>query len=110
MIVQLTKMAPGAGHGGVERVVGQIRQIFVETGIENEVWCFGDGSKQGEDRRGAIRAFKKSLSWHSTAPIVERQPNSRSRADRRSSPASISPRGLATILQPRELPNHLVAL
>jgi glycosyltransferase involved in cell wall biosynthesis len=66
MIVQLTKMAPGAGHGGVERVVGQIRQIFVETGIENEVWCFGDGSKQGEDRRGAIRAFKKSLSWHST--------------------------------------------
>ena len=70
MIVQLSKMAPGAGHGGVERVVGQIRQVLIEADVDNEVWCFGDGSNQGENGRGIIRTFKKTLSWHSTGVSV----------------------------------------
>jgi glycosyltransferase involved in cell wall biosynthesis len=70
MIVQLSKMAPGAGHGGVERVVGQIRQVLTSADVDNEVWCFGDGSSQGEDARGVIRTFKKTLSWHSTGVSV----------------------------------------
>jgi glycosyltransferase involved in cell wall biosynthesis len=51
-------------------VVGQIRHTLMAGDVENEVWCFGDGSEQGQDRRGLIRTFRKSLSWHSTGVSV----------------------------------------